>query len=87
MKTRIVSFLVVSMASVNLQAASENLIWEASDDNLKKYNVSILHDKKGFISITHKMTSLNYQLSPVDHEGNRDSNDIRYQIYYRDIPV
>ncbi|HAZ7572524.1 M4 family metallopeptidase [Legionella sp. PATHC032] len=87
MKTRIVSFLVVSMANVNLQAASENLIWEASDNNLKKYNVSILHDKKGFISITQKMTSLNYQLSPVDHEGNHDSNDIRYQIYYRNIPV
>lgn len=39
------------------------------------------------MSITNKITSLNYQLKPVDHEGNRDYNDIRYQVYYRNIPV
>lgn len=87
MNTRIVSLLVVFMASANLQAASESIIWQAGDNNLKKYNVSILQDKKGFISITNKITPLNYQLKPVDHEGNRDYNDIRYQVYYRNIPV
>lgn len=35
MNTRIVSLLVVSMASANLQAASENIIWQAGDNNLK----------------------------------------------------
>lgn len=35
MNTRIVSLLAVSMASVNLQAASENIIWQAGDNNLK----------------------------------------------------
>lgn len=35
MNTRIVSLLVVFMGSANLQAASESIIWQAGDNNLK----------------------------------------------------
>lgn len=87
MKTRMVSFLVISMVSIHLQAASERMVWGGGNSYLTKYNSIILRDKKGLMLISDKKTGVNYQLKPVEFDSNPNSDDTRYRIYYRNVPV
>nr|WP_277619267.1 M4 family metallopeptidase [Legionella norrlandica] len=87
MKARIVSFLAVSLVSLGLQAASESLVWGTREDNLTKYYSTIVNNRKGLMSSSGQMAQLDYQLKLVDVGNNLNVNDVRYRIYYKDIPV
>lgn len=79
MKTRI--GLLAVIYSFNAQAATEQLVWGKSSQYTKS-------NASGLMQFHHVAAADNYQLKPVDPaEADTNKSDVRYQLYYKDIPI
>lgn len=84
MKIRIISLLAISILSSPAYSASELLVWGKADQILSKYNPVAQSKKQG---IRQSFVPGNYQIKPVESDSNSNAKHIRYQIYYKNIPV
>ena len=86
MNIRIISLLVINLFTANSQAASEQLVWGNGHHVLSKYHAAV-SDKSGLLKSTASVGQLNYQIKPIEKDFKSSSNHVRYQIYYKNIPV
>lgn len=83
MNKKIIPLFMLSLVSCNLMAVSERMVWGKS-------RLFSLTDAKAFgkTSIqTAVPMSQNYQLKPVESSSGVELGAVRYQIYYKDIPI
>lgn len=86
MNIKIISLLAVSLASCNVQAASERIVWGKSSLLAQIDKTDAQKGKKSLIqSVT--SASSDYQLKPLESGGTTDSDTVRYQLYYKNIPI
>ncbi|KTD35236.1 class 4 metalloprotease [Legionella moravica] len=86
MNTRIISLLFINLVTVTAQAASEKIVWGADRHILTKYHAAV-SAKSGLLKATGPAKSINYQLKLIEKESNSSLEHVRYQIYYKNIPV
>lgn len=80
MKIWIISLLASLILNSMTQAASEHIVWGRADNYFGHTN------KPGALQF--KNNSKNqYQLKALDSDHNRNPQHIRYQIYYKNIPI
>lgn len=87
MKKRIILLLVNSLVCVTIHAASEQLVWDDASLHLTKYNLSNQAMKSGMMQLLNHAKQSDYELKPVEEANLTHSSDIRYQIFYKNIPV
>lgn len=81
-----ISFLAASLVCSGVDAASEKMVWGKVNPNLSSYNFATQNSKQNLIKTLAVNNKSNYGLKPL--EGyDTNASDIRYQIYYKDIPV
>lgn len=87
MKKRIILLFANSLACFNIHAASEQLVWDDASLHLAKYNLSNHLTNSGMMQLLNHVKHSLYELKPVDDADPSHSKDIRYQIFYKNIPV
>lgn len=72
MSLRIISLVTLFLMSSSSYAASEKIVWGSASHYLTKYSLGLLN---------------NYQLKPLDSDNTLNFKHIRYQLYFKNIPI
>lgn len=87
MNIRISSFLITVIASINIQAASEHVIWGNAKLLRGQYNLINKDKRKEIIQSFMTNKQSDYQLKAIESDGVTNTDDVRYQLYYKHIPI
>jgi len=81
MKKRIASLLAITLLNPALHAATEKIVWTKASD----YFPPKQFQTQGFLALKNKDN--NYQIKVLDETSKTDPNHIRYQLYFKNIPI
>ncbi|MCL5272164.1 MAG: M4 family metallopeptidase [Gammaproteobacteria bacterium] len=84
MKLRIISLLVINLFSALSFSASEQLVWGNAEPLLAQYTAKKIQGVKAVPTLANQS---DYQIKPMEIDSNLNSNHIRYQLYYKNIPI
>lgn len=87
MKLRIVSLLTMSLIASGSHAASEQMVWGKANEYILGFKAFGPTNRAPAIHYKHQTKKSIYQLKALDLDTNFDPNNVRYQMYYREIPI
>lgn len=87
MKLRMISLLAINLFSTTTYSASEELLWGKAEQLLSKYTADVQNKKPGLRTLSTTVSQSDYQIKPMEIDSNLNSRHIRYQLYYKNIPV
>ncbi len=86
MNNRTISLFIISLMSSGIEAAAEQIVWDKAKNHLAQYSVDNSFIMQKQIHFKNPSQS-NYQLKPLNEGKNLNPTHIRYQIYYKNIPI